>query len=84
MTDYFYSLRALSGPAIHGTLAGDGTLSVGEHVTVLADPRGRAYPVLGTSVSASGQLLAADGLAGAMAALLAAAAWTWPQRPGKE
>lgn len=76
---YMYSLRALSGSAVPGDL-GDpyGMLSIGEHVTVLADPD---FLTLDTRVSASGQLLAGDGIAGAAAVLLAVAAWTWTPRP---
>jgi hypothetical protein len=76
--DYYYSLRALAGPAIRGTLEGPSTLSVGERVTVLADPSGRDGPTLSTGVSANGQLLAAEVLAGAEALLFAVTAWTWP------
>jgi hypothetical protein len=76
---YMYSLRALSGSAIPGYLADPyGTLSIGEHVTVLSGPD---FPTLDTRVSAGGQLLASDGIAGAAAVLLAVAAWTWPRRP---
>jgi hypothetical protein len=76
---YLYSLRALSGSAIPGDLADPyGTLSIGEHVTVLAGPD---FPTLDTRVSAGGQLLAGAGIAGAAAVLLAVAAWTWPRRP---
>jgi hypothetical protein len=80
---YFYSLRALAGPAINDTVEGPGTLSPGDHVTVLADPGVRDSATLDTSVSASGQLLAADGLAAAAAAFFAVAAWRWPQRPAE-
>jgi hypothetical protein len=80
---YFYSLRALAGPAINGTMEGPGTLSVGDYVTVLADPGVGDSATLDTSVSASGQLLAADGLAAAAAAFFAVAAWRWPQRPAE-
>ena len=80
---YFYSLRALAGPAVNGTVEGPGTLSPGDHVTVLADPGVRDSATLDTSVSASGQLLAAGGPAAGAAAFFAVAAWRWPQRPAE-
>ena len=80
---YFYSLRALAGPAINGTVEGPGTLSVGDRVTVLAVPGVGDSATLDTRVSAGGQLLAADGLAAAAAAFFAVAAWRWPQRPAE-
>jgi hypothetical protein len=80
--DYFYSLRALAGPAINGTIEGPDTWSVGDHVTVRSVP-GDGDWTPDTSVSASGWLLAADGLAAAAAVFFAVAAWRWPQRPAE-
>ena len=64
-------------------MEGPGTWSVGDHVTVLAVPGVGDSWTPDTSVSASGWLLAADGIAAAAAAFFAVAAWRWPQRPAE-